>query len=195
MKTLNNIKFNTIAKTPIVIAVTQIDVSAKTGDKNKFVKFWLAVYEVVKLPPKYLNKSKFAKMLYFNQFAPFDTNVKIRFKMYIPEEMQTAAIYDLNIVEIDIANNANIHIFIIRHARYIKNTTQIGNVNVTEALKVIIIVGKEIPYKMQPVINETTTQTKTNMKAKNIVANILAIIILFLLNGLMAKSLIVPSLL
>ena len=72
--------FKTVARIPIVIAVTHIDVSAKTGEENKLVKFWL-VFNEAKLPPKYLNKSKFAKGLYFNQFAPFDTKVKIKFKI------------------------------------------------------------------------------------------------------------------
>ena len=65
-------------------------VSAKTGETNKLFKFCPSKYVWVKLPPKYLNKSIFAKMLYFNQVAPFEIKVIIRLTMYIPADKQTA---------------------------------------------------------------------------------------------------------
>ena len=66
--------FKTVARIPIVIAVTHIDVSAKTGEENKLVKFWL-VFNEAKLPPKYLNKSKFAKGLYFQILNGIKENI------------------------------------------------------------------------------------------------------------------------
>ena len=80
-------------------------VSAKTGEQNKLVI--LLEFEVeIKLPPKYLNKSREAKGLNFNQLAPFDINVKIIFNRYNPLLTQTDTTYDLKIVDIAIASNA-----------------------------------------------------------------------------------------
>jgi hypothetical protein len=83
------------------IPTYNIPVSENTGDKNMFVKkFPFSVYLFIKAPPKNLNKSKLAKILYFNQLAPLAINVIIKFAKYINTDTETAATYDLNIVDI-----------------------------------------------------------------------------------------------
>ena len=81
-----------VASEAIIIIDTAKFVPGKTGEANKLVKFCIELNDVEKLPPKYLNKSIFAKILYLNHVAPFDTNVTTMFAMYIPAAIQTEAI-------------------------------------------------------------------------------------------------------
>lgn len=80
-----------VASEAIITMETTKFVPGKTGEVNKFVKFCIELNDVEKLPPKYLNKSIFAKTLYLNHVAPFDTNVTTMFAMYIPVAIQTEA--------------------------------------------------------------------------------------------------------
>ena len=79
--------------------------SAKTERENRFVTL-LSVPLLMKLPPKYLNKSKCEKRLNLNHEAPCAMKVKIILIKYSPAERQNAKTYDLNIVDMAIAMRA-----------------------------------------------------------------------------------------
>ena len=80
-----------VASEAIIIIDTTKFVPGKTGEANKLVKFCIELKDVEKLPPKYLNRSIFAKMLYLSHVAPLDTNVTTIFAIYMPAAMHTDA--------------------------------------------------------------------------------------------------------
>ena len=84
--------FSITIKQPIIIRDILKFTPGKTGEENRFVKFWRGLYEEEKLPPKYLNKSIFAKILYLSHVAPLETNVTMIFVAYSPTAMHTEAI-------------------------------------------------------------------------------------------------------
>ena len=91
LKTVNIATFNIT----IMLATMTRDrlklTPGKTGEENKFVRFCNELYDEEKLPPKYLNKSIFAKILNLSQVAPLETNVTIILVAYIPTAMHTEA--------------------------------------------------------------------------------------------------------
>ena len=70
-----------MANVEITIIGIKIDVPENTEDVSNVFKFWFAILFNWKLPPKYLNKSKYEKILYLSQFAPCEINVINKFKM------------------------------------------------------------------------------------------------------------------
>lgn len=81
--------FSTTATIETIMTERHRFVSAITEFENKLVTL-LSVVLLIKLPPKYLNKSKCEKRLNIRNVAPFAIKVMIMFTRYSPAERQTA---------------------------------------------------------------------------------------------------------
>ena len=94
------IRCNTKSNAPKIIPPNRKLVSVNTGDINKLVKALFVAGLIRNEPPKYLNRSKFAVIIYLIQLAPDATKVTIIVIKYRSIETVVDTMPFLNIVDI-----------------------------------------------------------------------------------------------
>ena len=111
------IRCNTKSNAPTIIPPNRILVSVNTGDINKLVRALFVAGLIRNDPPKYLNRSKFAVIIYLIQLAPDATKVTIIVIKYRSIETVVDTMPFLNIVDIEL--NTKLDEFGLHYSRFV----------------------------------------------------------------------------